>query len=477
MNVLDWFIEISKIPRESGHEELISNYIMNFARERNLEAHKDKFNNVLIKKQAHDNYKDLPGIILQAHMDMVCVKKKESDHDFRKDSIKIIRDEKFIRARDTSLGADNGIGMAVMLSVLDNKNLEHAELEALFSTEEETGMAGAKNFDLEKLNGKILINLDNSEFGELCVGCAGTLNLKNYLDVKLIENNLEDKFCFDLRISGLLSGHSGSDINQERANGIILMARLLLELNKKFKINLCDISGGTRTNAIPNECEIKFSINKKNISLLEKIIFDFEKRLKLEFADVEKNIKFELNKSKINNKFSREITQESLKELIKCILLMPNGVIRTSIDFKNLVDTSSNLAVINKLDDKIFMFMLVRSMDDLRKEFVKQKINLLFAHESEIISEGPTWNYNKDSRLIEIVSRIYKNKFKKDMKVFITHAGLECGYFANKIKNIISIGADIFEMHTVHERCEINSVIKLFDFVCEIIKNNELKNI
>jgi dipeptidase D len=469
-NVFRLFSEISSIPRESNNEEQIANYIVDFAKKNNLEYIKDDFNNVLIKKKANSLANGVPTIILQAHMDMVCVKTNESQHDFKKDPIDIIVSGDYIRALDTSLGADNGIGLAIALAVLEEKNISHPNLEVLLTSGEEVGMIGAKNFDKDKLEGQYMINLDNSNFGQFCVGCAGSTILKAYIPIELEENKAE--ISFHLTISGLTSGHSGDEIQDGHANAIILMARFLYKIDKVAKIYLYNVSGGTKANLIPNSSSIEFGIRFCDLKILKNAVLDIEKEFRDEFVDVEPNIKLKL--SEFKSDFALAFSQITLKALIKKLLFIPNGVIEIDVITKNLVNTSNNLAIVEMREQKVVIYSMVRSISDIRKNFFIDKLSLLFHEDIKIVSDSYPWVYNNKSKLINFMRSIYIQMYNSDPNITTIHAGLECSYFSDKICDIVSIGADIFGMHTTSERCQIKSVENLWNFICRILHDMSL---
>lgn len=472
-SVFKLFRQISDIPREAQNETQICNFLVDFAISHGLDYYRDDSNNVIIRKPASIGYEDFPTVILQAHMDMVCVKREGSNHNFLSDPIDIIVDGDIIKAKDTTLGADNGIGLAVALAIID-ENIPSPSLEIVVTSSEEIGLVGAQVLDKSKINGSVLINLDNSNFGELCVGSAGPLRMESSIPIEFEYNNGDAQF--HLKISGLLSGHSGDVIDRERANAIILLGRILNELKNNFDLFLFDISGGSKMNLIPNIAQMDFSIKKENVDKLNDLIFEMQNLFSKEFAASEKNINISLQPIEVENK--KCISQKTLEKLISCILLMPNGVINMSVDMKDLPNTSNNLGVLEINDKNIVFYSMVRSMTSSRKYFVADKIKLLFTDgKVNILTDIPAWDYAPDSKLNDILVSIYKNLFGETAQVKAIHGGLECNCFAGRVKYLVSIGADIFALHTVNEYCSIKSVQNLWKFVCQILQNENLKNL
>ncbi len=472
-SVFKIFRQISDIPRESDNEAQICNYLVDFAKTHGLEYYRDDSNNVIIKKPASSGYEDFPTVILQAHMDMVCVKREESNHNFFADPIDIIVDGDFIRAKDTSLGADDGIGLAIALAVLE-ENLPSPNLEIVATTAEEIGLVGAQALDKSQLSGNILINLDNSTFGQLCVGSAGALRIK--ISMPLEFESSEGDEIFSLKISGLLSGHSGDEINCERANAIILLARVLNEI--KDDIFLFDISGGTKMNLIPNIAYANFSVRKENVPQIKYLVDQMQDAFSKEFAETDKNVKISLESVNENVGHKKCLSQASLKNLISRILLTPNGIINMCLEMDDLPNTSNNLGVIELSNDRAFFYVMVRSMTSSRKYLTADIIKLLFADSDiEILTDIPAWDFDSDSKLNEYLADVYENIFGNAPQIMAIHGGLECNCFADKVKNLVSIGADIFNLHTVNEHCNIKSVQKLWKFVCTVLQDARLKNL
>jgi dipeptidase D len=329
-------------------------------------------------------------------------------------------------------------------------------------------MYGAKNFDKTMLCGETLINLDGNKFGEFCIGSAGSVNLDATMPIEFVNDSSEIKF--NLKISGLLSGHSGDEINKERANAIVLLGRVLLELrNNDIEIFLYDISGGLRSNLIPNNASMNFGVKLQDTDKLKNIISELKNIFHEEFADVESNIDLSLEKINLNN--DKVFSKKTFDKLLARLLLIPNGVINMDVSIKDLVNTSNNLAILETCDDKIIFHLMLRSISPIRKKLFIDKINLLFNNNTKILSDNPTWNFNMSSEFINKISKIYAKKFHSTAKITAIHGGLECGYFSDRVKDMVCIGADIYDLHTVKERCEIKSVGYLWNFLREILKS------
>ncbi len=470
-NVFDFFEKISKIPRGSGNEKEISDYIVNFAKKRGLWYNQDSALNVIIKKEGTKGYENLPPVIIQGHIDMVCEKNSDKIHDFKNDSIKIIYDGDFIKADETTLGADDGIAAAMQLALLDSTDIEHPPIEAVFTTGEETGMEGAAKLNAELLSGNVLINIDSEDEGIFTVGCAG--GMKTYSRFKIDYEENKDNFnSYSIIIRGLKGGHSGVDIIKKRANANLLMARLIKSIMDKTKIYINYISGGAKDNAIPREAEAVISFDKMDYDLIYQTIKECETDFKSEYANTDSKIEIVITDSeKKNSAFSEKFAEN----IITAMLLFPNGVQTMSSDIEGLVESSNNVGVIKCRDDYIDIICALRSSVISRKYFICQKIKTLtetLGGKFESCGDYPAWEYNKDSKIRALFVDVYKKMFGKDAKLEVIHAGLECGIFAKKIAgvDIISFGPDIFDAHTPYERVSISSVKKMWDMLKIILK-------
>jgi dipeptidase D len=464
-----YFYEISQIPRPSKYEEKIINYLINFAEKNGLEYKKDDIGNLVIKKRASDGYEDCNTTILQSHVDMVPQKNSNIKHDFKKDPINLLIEGEWLKAKDTTLGADNGIGVASMLAVLSSKALKHGNIEALFTVDEETGMTGAKNLDESMLNGKILLNLDTEDENEIIIGCADGLDVDIQIPVKKnklpAENNL-----YLLSVTGLKGGHSGLDINLGRANAVLLMFELLKKLSDKFDFKINDLNCGNIRNAIPREAFVKIFLSD-NIVDIKKEINTFENFINKKYKKSENHIEIKI--MQLSEKSSDYININN-DYLIEKILSIPNGVISYEKMFENTVKTSNNVSVVHYENNLIKIKTLVRSSNDTEKYAVAYKIKNLFP-ENTVNFDGdyPGWEPENNSQILQIAIAQYEKLFGKSPEIKIVHAGLECGIIKKKLNDldIISFGPTIKYPHSPDEKIYIPSVEKYWNFLLNILEN------
>ncbi len=460
--LLYWFKEISKVPRNSCKEQKIAEYICNFAKERKLEYRMDNYFNVLIKKEATKGYEDKETIIFQAHTDMVCEKTEYSTHNFNSDPIEIIENEDTYTAKDTTLGADDGIGVATLLLLLDDEEINHPNICCLFTTQEEIGMNGAKYFDYSGIDAKYLINVDGEEENTAIVGCAGGVRLCYEKEVKQTEI---DECIYSLNITGLHGGHSGIDIDKRRINSNFLAAQII---NKLDNVNIVSFIGGNKDNAIPNSTKVVFGSNSKNI----KNVIDDVLRI-TEKTNEDKELKVEL--SKVNENLIKGLSIEDSKEVINLILNLKQGVIEYSKDVEGLVETSGNTGIVEVKDGKINITQLIRSSDDIKKEQIKEYNNSLakkYGYSTQESSSYPGWKYKPNSNLEKVYIDAYMRVHNMEKpKICAIHAGVECGMIYNKLPNLemISIGPDLSNVHTTKETLYLKSCKRFLNTVIELI--------
>ncbi len=460
--LLYWFKEISKVPRNSCKEQKIAEYICNFAKERKLEYRMDNNFNVLIKKEATKGYENKEAIIFQAHTDMVCEKTEYSTHDFNSDPIEIIENEDTYTAKDTTLGADDGIGVATLLLLLDDEEIKHPNIYCLFTTQEEIGMNGAKYFDYSGIDAKYLINVDGEEENTAIVGCAGGVRLCYEKEVKQTEI---DECIYSLNITGLHGGHSGIDIDKRRINSNFLAAQII---NKLDNVKIVSFIGGNKDNAIPNSTKVVFGTNSKNI----KNVIDDVLRI-TEKTNEDKELKVEL--SKVNEDLIKGLSIEDSKELINLILNLKQGVIEYSKDVEGLVETSGNIGIVEVKDGKINITQLIRSSDDIKKEQIKEYNNSLakkYGYSTQESSSYPGWKYKPNSNLEKVYIDAYMRVHNMEKpKICAIHAGVECGMIYNKLPNLemISIGPDLANVHTTKETLYLKSCQRFLNTLLELI--------
>ena len=462
--VFYYFEEISKIPRCSGKEKQISDYLYNFAKSRDLEVIQDEHLNIIIKKPASKGYENAPTVMLQGHMDMVCEKNEGLEHDFDKDPIKLRIEDGHIYAADTTLGADNGIAVAYALSVLDSE-LQHPALEVLITTDEEKGMTGANNLDGSLFKSKYLLNLDSEEEGVFTSGCAGGSEINFKIPVK--RQNSKDS-AFKISVKGLSGGHSGTDIHKEKGNANKILGRILYDLIDD--VELASIEGGSKTNAIPRESNAIITIN--NFDKVNEKIDKWNEILKNEYAFTDPSITVTLTDL---NKEVFPLVKEIYRKTAALINLIPVGVLSRSTAIE-LVISSNNLGVITTDEKYITLFNHPRSsvVTLLTKNFIPAMKQLAYqiGVEYEIGSYYPGWEYAKESEIRDICIEVYRDMFKKEPVVGAIHAGLECGLLMDKIPGLdaISMGPDAYDAHSPNEHVSIKSVGNIYNLLCEILK-------
>lgn len=460
--LLYWFKEISKVPRNSCHEEKIADYICDFAKERNLKYRKDELYNVLVKKKASVGFEKKDAIILQAHTDMVCQKNNDSTHDFENDPIEIIEGEEILTAKDTTLGADDGIGVATLLLILDDEEIKHPDIYCLFTVQEEIGMNGAKDFDYSGIEAKYLINVDGEEENTAIVGCAGGIRVNYYREYKLTDNEND---TYSIEISGLQGGHSGVDINKNRINSNLLTAKTLSKLEN---IKLISFVGGNKDNAIPNYTKAVFSTTATNIN---EIIEEVKNNFKISEAD--KNLKIKLSKEEKENK---AISQEETKQILDLIINLKQNVIKYSKDIDGLVETSGNVGVVEIINGKAKIQELIRSSNDNEKDKVKNYNNNLaqkYGYSIYENSDYPGWKYNPNSKIEKAYIESYKEVHNGESPIVCAiHAGVECGMIYKKMPHLdmISIGPDVVDVHTVKEILYLESCKKFLNTLLKLIE-------
>lgn len=462
--VFYYFEEISKIPRCSGKEKQISDYLYNFAKSRDLEVIQDEHLNIIIKKPASKGYENAPTVMLQGHMDMVCEKNEGLEHDFDKDPIKLRIEDGYIYATDTTLGADNGIAVAYALSVLDSE-LQHPALEVLITTDEEKGMTGANNIDGSLFKSKYLLNLDSEEEGVFTSGCAGGSEINFKIPVK--RQNSKDS-AFKISVKGLSGGHSGTDIHKEKGNANKILGRILYDLIDD--VELASIEGGSKTNAIPRESNAIITIN--NFDKVNEKIDKWNEILKNEYAFTDPSITVTLTDL---NKEVFPLVKEIYRKTAALINLIPVGVLSRSTAIE-LVISSNNLGVITTDEKYITLFNHPRSsvVTLLTKNFIPAMKQLAYqiGVEYEIGSYYPGWEYAKESEIRDICIEVYRDMFNKEPVVGAIHAGLECGLLMDKIPGLdaISMGPDAYDAHSPNEHVSIKSVGNIYNLLCEILK-------
>lgn len=467
--VFKWFEEISKIPRESGHEKKISDFLVKFAKIRNLEVYRDSFNNVIIKKRGTKEYQNKPAIIIQGHTDMVCEKTKDSKHNFRKDAIELIIEGDILRANKTTLGADDGIAIAMGLALLDSKDIPHPPIEFLATTSEETGMDGALAITGEHLNGKTMINIDGEEEGVFLISCAGGINAISEFELKRESINKKEDECLKIEITGLKGGHSGIEIHNQRANAIKILGRLLYSVKKD--ICLSCIEGGSKHNAIAKNS--KAIIITKDSKKIKNILEEFSEKIKREYKIEDSKMKINIEKySKAKERIIKKISDN----IIDFMNLAPDGVLYTSREIKGLVQTSANNGILKEENGKLTFTISVRSSVESSLNEIVSIIEIASKRTKakfKKAGEYPAWEYDSNSKIKDKALKVYKKITGKEAKIEAIHAGLECGILKRVLPkaDIISMGPTIKDVHTPSEHLSVSSVERTWKFLKELIIN------
>ncbi len=472
----NYFHEITQIPHPSKKEKKIIEFMKEFGKKNNLETVVDKVGNVIIRKPATKGMEKRKCVIFQTHLDMVPQKNSDKKHDFEKDPIETIIDGDWVKANGTTLGSDNGIGVAATMAVLASKDIPHGPLEALFTIDEETGMTGVFGLKKGLLKGDILLNLDSEDEGELYVGCAGGIDVgikKSYGQ----EKSPQGMAAFKVVAKGLKGGHSGVDIALGRANSNKIMFRFLMQAESDFGIRVAEAAGGDLRNAIPRESYSVVLVPEIKTAEFKKFVKGYEKMYRAEFSDTEPDLSFTAQKTDVPAKVMKQADQY---RIIRAIFVCPNGVQRMSQSVKGLVETSNNLAIVKCINGNLETYCLTRSSVDSSKESTAWKIAAVFhLIDAEVTLSGsyPGWKPNMNSPILKTMSDVYRKKFGKIPDIKAIHAGLECGLIGGVYPNLdmISFGPTIRYPHSPDEKVNIPSVKKFFDFLCETLKQIPVK--
>lgn len=469
-NVFRFFTEISAVPRGSRNNTAISNYLVNFAKERGLEYVQDELENVVVIKEASKGYENAPAIIVQGHMDMVCEKTNDCTHDFLTEGIELFVDEDYIHADRTTLGADNGIALAYALALLDDETLQHPRIEAIFTIDEETGMDGAIGVDVSNLKGKYLLNLDSEEEGTLWTSSAGGLTGTCELPVQRVKDR---GLKINVAISELQGGHSGAEIHKNRTNATKLMGRLLFELKEFVDFGLIDMMGGQKDNAIPRDSNANIFLYPNDLDNFTNAFNDLFKKYKQELVTSEPNLEMAMNN--MGEGEFEFLHPTSFEKMLFMLINTPNGVQTMSSDIPGLVESSLNLGVFRVEQEKAVYCFSVRSSVNSYKQFLNNKLEYMASFlggEYYIRGQYPAWEYKKESKLREHLINVYKAEFGADPKLEAIHAGLECSFFAEKIPgvDIVSMGPHMSDIHTPKERLSISSTIRVYKYLEKVIE-------
>jgi dipeptidase D len=477
VEVWSHFAALNSVPRPSKKEEKIIQFMVDFGKKLNLETITDAVGNVIIKKPASRGMESKKTIVMQGHLDMVHQKNTNTRFDFEKEGINMFVDGDWVKAKGTTLGADNGLGVAAIMAVLSSKTIQHPAIEALFTIDEETGMTGAMNLDSSILTGEILLNLDTEEDDEIGIGCAGGLDItatKTYEEVEIPENTT----AFSITITGLTGGHSGMDIHKGLGNANKIMNRLLFDSFTNFGLRIAEINGGSLRNAIPRESFAKVVVNSILRASFLSETNELISQIKNEFSTIEPNLSIKIEEiPQQKNVVDLSVQETFLRGMYAAL----NGVYKMSPDVKGLVETSNNIAKVDLKNGKILIGCLTRSSSESSKLDLANSIRSSFelaGFEVEFSGTYPGWLPNMNSEILQIVSNIYRKLFEKEPKIMACHAGLECGILGQNYPkmDMISFGPNIKGAHSPDERAQISSTQKFWKLLQEILKNIPEKN-
>lgn len=472
-NVLKYFEEICSIPHGSRDTKRISDYLVNFAKERNLEFIQDASNNVIIKKAGQLGGKMAAPIIIQGHIDMVCEKEADCDIDFESEGLRLKIEDGFITAEGTTLGGDDGIAVAYALAVLDSSDIPHPPLECVFTVDEEIGMLGAAALDMSQIKGRKLLNIDSEEEGYLLVSCAGGATVTLHVPV-LRRGAQGEKYI--LTVSGLMGGHSGVEINKGRANASIVLGNVLKELSlADDSLKIISVSGGLKDNAIPVKAEAVFV--SKNIDAVKQATAEMNEELKEIFKNTDPNIKLDVFCYNSDTIQFYPLDEMNNLQFIMCFGTMPFGVKSMSKDIEGLVQTSLNLGILTTSENEITITYSVRSSVRSEKDQLIEELKLIaqsIGATVEVTGDYPAWEYKKESELRDLMTSTYEEMYGKPMVVQAIHAGVECGIFSDALDGLdaVSFGPDILDIHTPKERLSIESTKRTWEYITKVLQKS-----
>lgn len=467
--VFGYFEEISQIPHGSGNMEKISQYCVDFAKAHGLEYHTDEMKNVIMIKEATPGYEQAEPLILQGHLDMVCEKRPDKEKDFLTEGLDLCTDGEMVWADGTTLGGDDGIAVAYGLALLASEKLQHPRLEVVLTVDEETGLYGAEAIDLSMLKGKKLINLDSEEEGIFTVGCAGGLTL--LCDIPMFTEEVEGA-VYELKVTGLLGGHSGAEIDRGRANANVVLGRVLHTIDQELGLDIIEMAGGTKDNAIPRLSAAKILVAEEKTAKLEALLQREEQILKNEFHASDAGISLELHPE--GKKKAEVLDATSKITVLHALNNIPNGIQAYSMDIPGLVETSLNLGILTQDQESMKMSFAVRSSVESAKKYLTERVILfvdMLGGSCQVKGDYPGWAYRPESELRETFIRVYREMYGKEPVVEAIHAGLECGLFTKKIKDLdsISVGPNMHHVHTSEETLEVASVQRTWEFLCRVL--------
>ncbi len=460
------FYLLTQVPRPSGHLEKIQKFLLDWAKEKGIEAILDGAGNILMRKPATPGMEDCKVVTLQGHMDMVPQKSPESDHNFETDPIEAYIDGDWVRAKNTTLGADDGMAVATIMAIMEANDIQHGPLEGFITADEESTMGGVNDMATDLLKGDILLNLDNETEGEMMIGSAGGVNLTATLEYKEVEVDAADA-AVKVSLGGLLGGHSGLEINEGRGNANKMMARFVQDAIANFDACLASWQGGNMRNAIPREAEVVLTLPKENVEALKEIVEEWRATFTGEYEAIEKGLTFEVEDVALP---AMIVPAEVQDNLVNALCGCHNGVMRFIPEVPSIVETSSNLAIVEIAGGKAMFKVLVRSSRDSMRECCAETLESIFSMAGmrvELDGAYPAWQPNPKSEIVELMRNVYRDLFNAENKVQVIHAGLECGVIGAKYPkmDMVSFGPTMRSPHTPNERCYIPSVEKYWQFV------------
>ncbi len=475
-NVWKHFYGLTRVPRPSGFLAPVQQFLLDFAKSAGVEAVKDEAGNIIMRKPATPGMEDCKGVILQAHMDMVPQKNNDTVHDFEKDPIETYIDGEWVKARGTTLGSDNGMGVAAIMAVMEDKTLKHGPLEALITADEETGMFGAFGLKPGSLKGEILLNLDSEDEGELYIGCAGGVDVTATLQYKEAEVDPED-VAIKLTLKGLRGGHSGLEINQGRANANKLLVRFVREAIAEYEARLASWKGGNMRNAIPREADAVLTLPAENVDELLELVKEYEALFNEEYHAIETPITFKAERTELPKGVVPEEIQDNL---VDAIYACQNGVCRMIPTIPDTVETSSNLSIVTIAEGQAQFCLLVRSSSESMKEYLATSLESCFSMAGmkvEMSGSYSGWNPDVESPILKAMVKSYEEQFGAEPAVKVVHAGLECGIIGAIIPGLdmISFGPTLRSPHSPDERVLIPTVKKFYDFLVATLANTPKK--
>ena len=467
--VFYYFEELCKIPHGSGNTKQISDYLVSFAKEHGLEYVQDEMNNVVIYKPATEGYEDAPAVILQGHMDMVCEKRPDVDHDFTKDPLNISVKDGYVTANGTTLGGDDGIAVAYGLALLESKDLAHPALEVLITVDEEIGLLGAEGFDCSVLKGKRLINLDSEAEGSLWISCAGGLSGISTIPVQRVEAEGQKAA---VKITGLMGGHSGAEIDKKRANANVLMGRFLYSLQKETAYEIISLAGGQKDNAITREADAELLV--EDINSVKACAEKLQKGFREEYAGTDEGITVEITDLGVAS--AKVLHPTSREKVLFFLMEVPFGIQKMSGSIDGLVETSTNIGIVKLGEDEFLGSSSVRSSVEAAGAALSDKTCYLtefLGGEYTVQGAYPAWEYRKDSPLRDQMVEVYEEMYGEKPNVVAIHAGLECGLFYKKIEGLdcVSLGPNMKDIHTSEEVLDIASTERVWKYLVKVLES------